>query len=346
MDSKTQPKVLDKLDISDEDFVCASSFTPAMNTHVTHTHYAQRDSLEWLRTACVWCGTIEHDAQTQSCEVLRDARGVGQLCVCINAEFFVGSGSVCLLGPSTDFTTGTKYFFLTCAHNFLHYKSTDQPKEAGETRDDNEGKEEKGNETETKTGEDIDATKEPGIEMETKTRDKEWHEATAAVFHYGKVGPETYAVRSQVLDFRIHPKFRSGTQGCAGFDVAVGLLAGNFENAPRCENSYWSYYEYLAPLRVGEAICVVGYPSERGGSLHKLNGTIGGIVDVAGGGKLLTYNNINTCGGQGGAPVYLTRGDCTVLIGIHLGYDTNLRANVATLITKEIQEWIYKQLKH
>jgi hypothetical protein len=259
MDNSLNPKLLDILDISNEDFINASSYSPVMNT--PNTHVTHRSAFNWLRAAC--CGTTAHarfsNAEDQTCadEVLREAKGQGQVCVRVNSELFAASGSICLLGPATDFSSGSKFFFLTCAHNFIHF------------RDDNQR----------------NGTRTEG--MEEEAGNEAVHCATAAVFHYSKLGPENYAVKAQVLDFRTHPKFLDGPSSCAGFDIAVGLLTGNFEKAPRCENSYWSYFEYQAPLRIGDEICVVGYPAEKAGYAYNMSGTISGILDVANGGKLL-----------------------------------------------------------
>lgn len=274
----TQPKLLDRLDISDEDFISASSFTPNINTQSTR---ARRNTWERLRNACAWCACANAgEAQRivieeNNGEILRDAQGQGQVCVRINSEFFVGSGSVCLLGPSIDFSCGTKFFFLSCAHNFIHSPSNQRKEGVIEDQEHGSG---------------IEVTMSDsavGMSQRKEISETGWQEATAAVFHYSKTGPENYGVRAQVLDFRIHPKYKAGAQPCAAFDIVVGLLAGNFENAPSCANSYWSYYEYQAPLCVGDEICMVGYPAEKAGRAYKTYSTIAEILDAPNGGKLL-----------------------------------------------------------
>ena len=58
------------------------------------------------------------------------------------------------------------------------------------------------------------------------------------------------------------------------------------------------------------------------------------------------FYDIDTEGGQSGAPAYLRYGDKVILIGIHKGYSKEDNLNFCTVITKEVtvslQEWVMK----
>ena len=52
------------------------------------------------------------------------------------------------------------------------------------------------------------------------------------------------------------------------------------------------------------------------------------------------YDDLNTSGGQNGAPVYKIVGENYFIIGIHVGYSEVENANVAVVITPALEDWI------
>ena len=56
------------------------------------------------------------------------------------------------------------------------------------------------------------------------------------------------------------------------------------------------------------------------------------------------YNNIDTTKGQSGGAVYVEKEGILIRIGVHVGADKGLRANIATAITPEIQNWVIETL--
>lgn len=207
-------------------------------------------NIKLQQPACSHASRATFTQMTQSlacedAELVRDAHGQGQLCVLVDDEFFVSSGSICLLGPSSDFKpANAKFFFITCAHNFFH---------------------------------------EHKLELDVNNEGWVWKEATSAVVHYAKEAPTKYAVKAQVKEVRVHPKY-SNMPG--GYDFALGLLEGKFSEAPCSGLAYWSYYEYISPV-IGDKICVIGYPAIKLGFAYSQSGTIAGVTDTVAGGKLL-----------------------------------------------------------
>jgi len=58
------------------------------------------------------------------------------------------------------------------------------------------------------------------------------------------------------------------------------------------------------------------------------------------------FYEIDTDGGQSGAPAYLMYGDGIILMGIHKGYSIDDKLNYCTMITKEVigtlKKWVMK----
>lgn len=50
----------------------------------------------------------------------------------------------------------------------------------------------------------------------------------------------------------------------------------------------------------------------------------------------MLYQDIDTTSGQSGSPIYLKRGSKWKIIGVHVGFDQSVKANIGTVIT---QKW-------
>lgn len=72
-----------------------------------------------------------------------------------------------------------------------------------------------------------------------------------------------------------------------------------------------------------------------------MEGSIHGTKKRKGGTEVIIYRDIDTTWGQSGAPVYtLDDEDDLEIIGIHVGFFKKKKANLATLITQKLKNWI------
>lgn len=95
----------------------------------------------------------------------------------------------------------------------------------------------------------------------------------------------------------------------------------------------------------GNSIEVIGYPGEKDGRLYKMRGSINKITSINGGNQIVMYTDIDTTGGQSGSPVYkITSAGDYELVGIHVAYINKHDGNFATLITKELKDWLINKL--
>jgi len=162
-------------------------------------------------------------------------------------------------------------------------------------------------------------------------------------FDYSKDGSD-YFNSSYIKTYTIYPGYFTNSTIYSGFDLAVGFLEGNFDDAPMSLNSSMLSIE-SAKAKKGDVICIIGYPAEYGGDLYKMEGTIKQILDVGTGRKLILYDDIDTSGGQSGSPIYLKRKNNWYKIGVHIGYDASAKVNVGTAITTTVFKWIEQESK-
>jgi len=148
---------------------------------------------------------------------------------------------------------------------------------------------------------------------------------------------------SYVSNISIFPGYLENPDIIQGFDIAIGLLDGEFNNAPFSKNSQWSTIDD-EECKNGDVICVIGYPGEYNEKLYKMEGTIFEIRKLENGRKLILYNDIDTSPGQSGSPVLLKKNNKWFIIGIHVGYDRSLNVNIATAITNDVYDWVEDQM--
>jgi len=168
-----------------------------------------------------------------------------------------------------------------------------------------------------------------------------WVNMVQSTYHYSKDGPSKYNVKSfiQSSEYHLFPGYSENPEITSGCDIAVGLLqGGDYSHQGISKNSKISTIE-KSNAQVGDVIMVIGYPVEKNQYLYKMEGTIYRIIDTPHG-KLILYKDLSTTGGQSGCPVYVKRGDMWLMIGIHVGYDPSVEANVATALTNEIFTWM------
>jgi len=159
-------------------------------------------------------------------------------------------------------------------------------------------------------------------------------------YHYSKIGKGTELIRSPVSKMTVHPQYSAKATIFSGCDIAIGRLTMDFSKAPISTNSYWGCFDDLS-VKIGSPILVTGYPVDKGGDLYYMKGTVSKITEIEKGKKLIHYSDLDTTGGQSGSPCYLIGSDgCLTIIGVHVGYDSSSKSNIATALTKEIQEWI------
>ena len=131
----------------------------------------------------------------------------------------------------------------------------------------------------------------------------------------------------------------------SGFDISVGTLSGSFDLISMGKNCFLSSIE-KEEVSAGDKIIVSGYPFNANGKLYTSKGTILDIINTNQGGKLILYNNIQTTGGLSGSPVYAQTFNRKTgereyrIIGIHVGFDPNVNARIATCIDEKMLKWI------
>ena len=163
----------------------------------------------------------------------------------------------------------------------------------------------------------------------------------SARYDYSKDGKKCFN-KSWVTKYSIYPGYQENPSILCGYDLAIGVLNGDFKNAPVSRNSFWSDIEE-SDAQIGDTICIIGYPGEYDGVLYKMEGKIKKLEDVKGGNKLILYDSIDTSGGQSGSPVYLKRDSKWYIIGLHVGFDKSSNVNVATAITKKAYKWMQQE---
>ena len=92
---------------------------------------------------------------------------------------------------------------------------------------------------------------------------------------------------------------------------------------------------------------VCGYPAHKNGVPHFMIGKITGYkyLGFFNSRCLIYYEDLDTSVGQSGGALLVWLDGQWWQIGVHVHYDKTYKANVATGITENMEEWIQKQLE-
>eukprot|EP00347_Sterkiella_histriomuscorum_P010188 403377269 len=172
-------------------------------------------------------------------------------------------------------------------------------------------------------------------------------EADGMLFDLGKDGVDKNIMRFMIQQIAVHPFYRKNSHFNCGYDIAIGKL--DIENPDELahlisDDSWWSNIDEVE-LKQGDEICVIGYPGEYDSELYEMKGTLTEIRRNRDGNRILVYNNIDTTKGQSGGAIYALKAGINIRIGVHVGNDKGLRANIGTAITPEIDDWIAKTIQ-
>jgi len=155
--------------------------------------------------------------------------------------------------------------------------------------------------------------------------------------------------KAPILNYVVHPEYLKKPRIHDGFDVAVATFdlkdalppVGDPDRFKRKMVKITPFFTNSFIHKAEERILIIGYPGEKNGYLYEMEGTIHGTKKRKGGTEVIIYRDLDTTCGQSGAPVYkLDEEGELEIIGIHVGYFKKKKANLATLITQKLKQWI------
>jgi len=224
---------------------------------------------------------------------------IGQLVMTFDdGKNYVGTASI------IRFSSNTRDFLLTCAHNF--------------------------------------AFTVPGISDDITKK------AVGGYFYKGRHDKTTYRGKFKILRWVVHPKYphKEVNAWRSGYDIAIAEFDKRSykDDEVIAQNSAWAI-DADNRVHKGSSIKIWGYPGEKAGSQYGMQGNVLHLKTTSAGGKIIAYDNLDTTPGQSGSPValYDQNSDKHIIVGVHVA--GTIEANVGTLMTTEIANWIISMSK-
>ena len=170
-----------------------------------------------------------------------------------------------------------------------------------------------------------------------------------STIYLSRNGKGEFLFKAPILNYVVHPEYLKKPRIHDGFDVAVATFELK-DALPQIKDPerFKRKLVRIIPLftnnfvhKQDKRILIIGYPGEKNGYLYEMEGSIHGTKKRKGGTEVIIYRDIDTTCGQSGAPVYtLDDEDDLEIIGIHVGFFKKKKANLATLITQKLKNWI------
>lgn len=173
--------------------------------------------------------------------------------------------------------------------------------------------------------------------------------AVRSTIFLGRDGKGMFTFKAPIRNYVVHPEYLKRPRIHDGYDIAVASFdltdaLPPIENIDRFKRKVVKVIPFFTGNffhQSGEQILVIGYPGEKHGHLYEMQGTIHATKKRKGGTEVMIYRDIDTTCGQSGAPVYKkdAEGEWEI-IGIHVGFFKKKKANLATIITLKLRNWI------
>jgi len=172
--------------------------------------------------------------------------------------------------------------------------------------------------------------------------------AVSGTFFKGRHDTTTYRGKFKILRWVVHPKYpQNEIYGWrSGYDIAIAEFdrSAYKDDKVITQNSSWAI-DADKRVKKGATIKIWGYPGEKDGSQYGMQGNVMDLKTTDKGGKIITYDNLDTTPGQSGSPValYDPNADLHIIVGVHVA--GTVEANVGTFMTTEISKWIISMSK-